>query len=198
MAIPAQDMFRLFSGMIDEFLAIPDILNRIVTYKQAAAYADRPTQAILFLQQRGNLADPVIRHLRNHAPRPFEIHAAYEILEVAWILNDWGPQGPHAHMQAMNPEWPLWFDGGIDDISPMFHIIRQNFRLWDQHLRDTVGGQGTGWDVLIATARQWVLASVGAPVGQVGACHMPSDLEDFVLCSMYQAQDFDWWQDPWQ
>ena len=185
MAIPAQDMFRLFSGMIDEFLAIPDILNRIVTYKQAAAYADRPTQAILFLQQLAD-ADPIIRHLRNHSHRPFTEDRAHEIIGVAWLLHDCGPQGPHAHMVADNPDLRVWFSGGVKGSTADFDTVVRNFRRWDKQLK--IYDDGTGWDAVIATALRWALAPEGA-----AECSWQT-LIQFIHKQMYLVRDWFWWE----
>jgi hypothetical protein len=86
----AVDIFRIFGGVVDDFLAIPDILSRLGTRKDVYTEPSSAAAVLRSLKQacddrKEHDADfmPTVRHLIRSIRRPLTTARADEIIDMA-------------------------------------------------------------------------------------------------------------------
>ena len=138
----AVDIFRIFGGVVDEFLPISDILSRLGTSTEV--YAD-PSSAAAVLRSLKEACDdrkeqdadfmPTVRHLIRSSGRPLTTARADEIIVVADALCNY----------AVGDGMLCRIENG-EDLQPM---------------NEPSGGEATAWDEVVVKLRSWVMANPG-------------------------------------
>jgi hypothetical protein len=160
-AMTAVDIFRIFGGVLDDCLLIPDILSRLGTSKEVWAEPSDAAAVLMFLKKtcddRQELGEdahfmPTVRHLIGSSRRPLTTARANEIIEMVDALCNYAVG-----------------DGMLSRIENGEDLESMN---------ESSGGEDTAWDEVVVKLRSWVMAMPGCTHVQLED-HLESLLADW-------------------